>query len=267
MKLKYQGKNFFGLFERKLTIVLAGALMLVFILNPGVVLAQTVQPKIFFFGAPTPLIGYPGGNLVTAQVRLSNFSIPSGLGAFLFKVKFDPNLVTVIDTNSDGVVDSDRITSGTFLASSGKQVVCSDGFIDPDQVDATKKLLTYSCVTTGLTPSAPTGSGILATIKFTTKNRLGNTSLILTSTELVENTLNSTLVPHTVGNISLLVVKCGDFDRNTVVNLDDILAVANRYGQSSTTIGWDAKYDLDGNNFINIDDILDTSYQYGPVKC
>jgi len=276
MRLKYpriclpnkafkKGGVVFGLFQVKLAFVLISLSILAFLVNPKVALGQTAQPNIFFL--KSFYLSYPGGYPVTTQVKLSNFTDPDGLGAFIFKVKYDPNFVSITDDNGDGVADSGKVTPGVFLGSTGKQVECSDGFIDPDNTDSTKKLLTFSCVTIGLTPAAPTGGGYLAYINFTTKNRLGNTTLTFSSTELADNTIDVNLVPHTTSGFQLIITKCGDFDRNGSVNLDDIFDVAYRYGATSANPGWNPVYDMDGNGTITLDDIFNTAYQYGPTPC
>ena len=264
-KSSFLESSFFG-FLKKFLIFFA-SLTLVF-LSTGLasqVLAQTASTTITINNGQD-VVAIVGGQQRFFQIQLNNLSDPDGLAAFGFKLKFDPNLLPVADANGDGKADAGQVTVGSFLGSSGKQVACSDGYIDKDTTDSTKKLLTFSCVTFGSTPAGPTGSGRLVTISFTTGNTLGIGSLSLVSTELVDNTEVANLISHTSSTAIIQIAKCGDYNGDRVVAMVDILADAQKFGLTSSSPNLDPKYDVDGNNAVNIQDILTVAKEYG-MRC
>ena len=221
------------------------------------VIAQTTDTFIRIDDGATPIVRIVGGQQRSIPVYLGNFNDPDGLAAFSFKLKYDPILLPIADANNDGKADAGQVTVGPFLGSSGKQVACSDGYIDNDTADNTKRLLNFSCVTLGPTPSGPTGSGTLAGISFTTGNTIGGGFLSLTLTELVDNAEFVNLIPHnnTANNVSFWIAKCGDFTGDKVVAIYDILILAQKFGFNASLPNWDPKYDLNGDNFVSIFDI------------
>lgn len=72
----------------------------------------------------------------------------TNLGAFDFQVSFDP-----------AILKAEKVETGPFLGSSGREVNCPKSSIDEGSVRLT-------CVTLGATPAGPTGSGVLATLVF-----------------------------------------------------------------------------------------------------
>jgi len=231
-------------------------------------LGQTPQTTISMVNKNYPgsqLIGYPNGNDVTAEVKVNNVTDTDGLAGFAFKISYDSNLVSIVDSNGDGKADTGTVIAGSFLTSTGKQSACGDGFLDKDTTTPNKIWLTFSCVTLGLTPSAPQGTGVLATVKFKPKANLGTTILTLSETELIDNTQSANLITHTTQNLALPVMKCADFNGNGSVQLiGDILAVINRFGWTTSNPNWDPKYDLNNDGKINlIGDILPTILQFG----
>ena len=222
------------------------------------VIAQTTDTFIRIGDGTTLIVRIVGGQQTSIPVYLGNFNDPDGLAAFSFKFKYDPTLLPIADANGDGKADAGQVTVGSFLGSSGKQVACSDGYIDKDTTDNTKRLLNFSCITPGPTPSGPTGSGDLATINFTTGNTIGVGPLSLSATELVDNTEFANLIPHnnTANNLPFRIAKCADFTGDKFVAIFDLLALAPKFGLNSSSPDWDPKYDIDDNNFVNVFDIL-----------
>lgn len=220
------------------------------------VFGQTAQTQVSMMGRNQPsqakIIAFPNGNL-TADVKVANVTNPSGLAAFSFTVGYNPNLLTVPDANGDGVADSNVVTVGPFLGSSGKQVQCGSGYIDLDEKDVTKKKLTFSCVTIGPLPAAPTGSGTLATINFKTGSTLGSGTLTFKYSELADNTANANLISNVATNMPIQVAKCADFDGNKLVTLGgDIGPLVGRFDMTPTDPGWNPIYDLNGNGVIDL---------------
>src|SRR3990167_888931 len=231
------------------------------------VIAQTTDTFIRIGDGTTLIVRIVGGQQTSIPVYLGNFSNPDGLAAFSFKFKYDPTLLPIADANGDGKADAGQVTVGSFLGSSGKQVACSDGYIDKDTTDNTKRLLNFSCITPGPTPTGPTGSGNLATINFTTGNTLGVGSLSLSATELVDNTEFANLIPHnsTTSNLRIQIAKCADFTGDKRIAMVDILAVARKFGLNPSSPNWDPMYDLDGNNLVTISDILIAAREFGTI--
>ena len=261
-------------FSLGLIVVILIPLLAYFLVLPhsNQVKAQTAQTKISLINNSYPdklsIIAYRNGNDVTAQIKVTDVVDTDGLAGFGFKISYDSNLVSIVDSNGDGKADTGTVIAGSFLTSTGKQSACGDGFLDKDTTTPNKIWLTYSCVTLGLTPSAPTGSGNLATVKFRPGPNLGYTVLTLAETELVDNTQTASLIPHISSNISFIITKCANFDGVGVVNLfSDILGEINRWNMTSSNPAWDPKYDLDNNDRIDLfNDILGTIAQWN-MEC
>ncbi len=254
----FGGISSFGIFKKLLIIVASLSLVFLSSGTTSQVLAQTSGTYIRIGDGTTPVVRIVGGQRHPIPIYLGNFSDPDGLAVFSLKLKYDPLLLPIADANGDGKTDAGQVTVGSFLGSSGKQVVCGDGYIDKDQTDSTKKILDFACVTLGSTPAGPTGSGILANINFTTGNTLGAGSLSLILTELADNAEFATLIPHnnTAKNLPFRIAKCADFTGDKFVAIFDLLALAPKFGLNSFSPDWDPKYDIDDNNFVNVFDIL-----------
>lgn len=267
-KSSFRSNSYSGFLKKFLIVFISLALIF---LSTGAtlqVLAQTPQTVISVNdGLRTyEFIGIVGGYQRSLKINLSNFSDPDGLAAFSFKLKYHPVLFPIADANGDGKSDPGQVTVGSFLGSSGKQVSCSDGYIGKDPTDSTWKILNFSCVTLGPTPAGPTGSGNLATINITTGNTLSSGILYLISSELVDNTLSTNLVPHTApALVPIYILRCANFDTDGVVTILDILNLAQKFSWNPSTPGWDPKYDLDGNNVVSILDILLAAKEFSMV--
>lgn len=267
-------ENFAGLLRFKLIVLSLLALTFTpLTLQPA--FAQTAQTKVSLINKIKPaqlfLIGYPNGKNVTAEVKVSDVTDSDGLAAFAFKIGYDPTLVTVADSDGDGVADSSVVTPGTFLGSTGKQATCSQAYIDP--TSSALKQLTFSCITLGPDPAAPKGSGSLATINFITQSKLATGNLTLNYTQLADNTENANLITHTASGIFIMIIKCADVSGpgglpdGRVDLSNDILGISYRYQMTSGHPNWDQKYDLNNDGRIDLaNDLLGAAYQYG-VNC
>ena len=243
-------------FKRKLLfgLILTFSLIFISLVISKSVFGQTPTTKISLLDQRVPtqtnIVGIVGGETIPVQVSMSNLTDPNRLAAFTFKIIYKPSLSSLADTNGDGIAETGTVTSGSFLGSSGKQVSCSSPYIDPVKNNTSKKQLSFSCVTLGNTPAAPTGSGTLALVNFKTGNTLGSSILTLNSTELADDTENANLIPHTAVSIPIQIAKCADFDGDRKVRGSDILYVVNKYYTNDTLA------DLDGNGSVRGADIL-----------
>ena len=81
-------------------------------------LGQTPQTTISMVNKNYPgsqLIGYPNGNDVTAEVKVNNVTDTDGLAGFAFKISYDSNLVSIVDSNGDGKADTGTVIAGSLL--------------------------------------------------------------------------------------------------------------------------------------------------------
>ena len=223
------------------------------------VLAQSLATTLKL-GTASTIVGIKNGADVLVDVKIANQTNPAGLAAFGFKINYDPSYVSLADANSDFQTDAGVVTTGPFLSSSGRQALCSAGYIDPDEVDPAKRELSYGCVTLGPTPAGAMGSGVLASVKFKPGSNSGLTALTLKLTELVDNSQNTNLIPHTVTGVNIRVARCADYDNNGIVLIPDILSVVRHYGTE------DPLYDLDNNGIVLVPDIVIAVLEYG-IEC
>ena len=224
----------------------------------GTVFAQTTTTTVYFSGSTSSIVGIIGGYTMPVNVWVNNVTNPSGLAAFSFKIGYNPNLVSIPDSDNNYIADIGTVGVGSFLGSTGKQVRCGDGFIDKDLADSTKRYLTFTCATLGATPAAPTGPGVLATINFKTGNTIGLAPLNFVTSELAENTADANLIGNTPRNGTAVIAKCANVVGNdSTVTIADILYVVQKYNTS------DPAADLDGSGLVNIADVLIAVNEYG----
>lgn len=254
-----RGKVRFGFFRLSKYVFSLGALIFAF--STSSILAQTSSTKLSIVNPQnltgTTIFAIKNGPDAAVDVNITNQTDPDGLAAVGFKINYNPNFVTLADANEDYETDSGVVTVGPFLASSGKQVSCGAVYIDIDETNPAKKELSYGCVTLGPTPAGAMGSGILASINFKPGSNLGLSTLALKSTELVDNTQNTNLIPHTATNINVRVVKCADNNNDGAVRTIDITRIIQNYGSAIPI------YDLDGNGIVLIPDITAAVAEYG----
>jgi len=125
---------------------------------PGPVPTPTITPTPTEVLTPTPTI--PSATLVwidppaqavapgaspVIDIRIDNVT---GLGSYEWQITYDPavlNFVSVVD--------------GPFLGSTGRSVFCLAPILDVGSVR-------FGCVTAGVSPEPPSGSGVLSTVTF-----------------------------------------------------------------------------------------------------
>jgi hypothetical protein len=125
---------------------------------PGPVPTPTITPTPTEVLTPTPTI--PSATLVwidppaqavapgaspAIDIRIDNVT---GLGSYEWQITYDPavlNFVSVVD--------------GPFLGSTGRSVFCLAPILDVGSVR-------FGCVTAGVSPEPPSGSGVLSTVTF-----------------------------------------------------------------------------------------------------
>lgn len=278
LKSSFRRRFLFGFLQTFLSFFFILILPTILPLNQLSVFAQTTSTKVStthpYDLTKTVLIGYPNGYPVQFDVRVTNLLqeipyrtfIAGGLGGFSFKIGYDNTLVTVPDSNSDGIADSGTATAGpwTFLSFPQKEKACSDAYINPDEVTPTKSWLTYTCVTLGSDPTGPVGSGPLARVQLTPLARRGSMQLELAATQLAESSENANLISHTTSTVTVSIMKCADFDGDGIVAVPgDILPLILRYNMTSAHPNWDPKYDLNEDGRIDVvNDILPAIQQY-----
>jgi hypothetical protein len=105
--------------------------------------ATTVPTTLVWIDPPTQTVG-PGAS-PAIDIRIDNVT---GLGSYEWQITYDPavlNFVSVVD--------------GPFLGSTGRSVFCPDPILDVGSVR-------FGCVTAGVSPEPPSGSGVLSTVTF-----------------------------------------------------------------------------------------------------
>lgn len=231
---------------RLLLLLVAGVIAATVAGSDGPALASHTQ--IFFTPQgrvnPEPIIAFLNGPTQRVDVRVKDVDYSTGLGAFEFTFKFDPNVATVT-----------LVQEGPFLASTGRAVTCTSPTIAPGSVN-------YSCNSTLTTPNGPLGSGVLATVTFQPASTPGLTTLVFNKTHLLDITGDRQLA-HTALNGSLRVAKCGDFDGNKAVTVGDILRLIQRFGTFDGSPNWDPRFDLNGDNRVDLSDLLIEVQQFG----
>jgi hypothetical protein len=127
--------------------------------TPTITPTRTVTPTPTATPLPVSCAPEPGATVCVEPPSLfvapgTNFSVDvvvdevSNLGAYEFTVAFDPNVVALRG-----------ISDGPFLGSTGRTVNCGDPTLGVGSV----RLV---CRTLGATPPGPSGSGVLATVRF-----------------------------------------------------------------------------------------------------
>lgn len=234
---------------RLLLLLVAGVIAAIVAGSDGPALALTTE--IYFTPQgrvnPEPIIAFVNGPTQRVDVRVRNVNYSTGLGAFEFTFKFDPNVATVT-----------LVQEGPFLGSTGRAVICTSPTIAPGSVN-------FSCNTQTNTPNGPLVSGVLATVTFQPASTPGLTTLVFNKTHLIDIT-GEVPLPHAALNGSLRVAKCGDFDGNKAVTVGDILQLIQRFGSAlgrPPPPEYDPRFDLNGDNRVDLSDLLIEVQQFG----
>ncbi len=249
----------FGFFKKLAILSLTSIFTLFSLLILRPAFAQTAGATIYLSGANTTsgALGIVGGNTMAVKVNVNNVIDPAGLAAFAFKISYDPNLLSIPNSKNGHIPDPGTITVGSFLGSLGKSVNCSDGYIENDSTNSTKKDLTFICTTLGSSPLAPKGNGVLAIINFKTGNTVAFPQLNFVKAQLANNTAKATLIPNTIGNTTVNLVPCADFNNDHKVTVSDILYIVNKFGTH------DAAADLNRDGVVTVNDILIAVGEFG----
>ena len=110
----------------------------------------------------------------------------TNLGAYEFTLAFDPALVSVVG-----------VANGTFLGSTGRSVNCLGPFLEAGSVR-------FGCVTFGAEPDGPTGTGLLARVRFSAL-AAGTSALDLTKVILTDITGTPLLHTDVDGQATIIV--------------------------------------------------------------
>ncbi len=129
-------------------------------LEPGITPTPTPIPAIIGLDPSTQSV--PMGQQFTVDVTVADVT---NLGTYEWMLEFDPLIIEYVS-----VVD------GPFLGSTGRSVTCLPPILEEGSVR-------LGCVTSGVTPPGPDGSGVLSTITFNALSQ-GTTTLHFTLAEL-----------------------------------------------------------------------------------
>jgi hypothetical protein len=105
--------------------------------------ATTVPTTLVWIDPPTQTVA-PGAS-PAIDIRIDNVA---NLGSYEWQITYDP-----------AVLDFVSVVDGPFLASTGRSVFCPDAILDVGSVR-------FGCVSAGVTPAPPSGSGVLSTVTF-----------------------------------------------------------------------------------------------------
>lgn len=110
----------------------------------------------------------------------------TNLGAYEFTVAFDPSLVSYVG-----------VTNGTFLGSTGRGANCLGPFPEAGSVR-------FGCVTIGDEPDGPSGTGVLARVRF---SGLAPGTSAMNLTKVILTDVSGTPLPHTDhdGEVTVIV--------------------------------------------------------------
>jgi len=220
--------------------------------------AQAPQTSINF--GSSSVVGIVNGSTIPVKIKLANLSNPNGLSTGVITLNYDPNLVTVKDSDGDDTVDSGVVSAGSFLSLGGRQAWCGS-YLAGDKNSTLKKYVTIACTSSANNDSpGPVGSGDFATVNFTPGANIGLSTLGIKSSQLVDNTISGNLIPHTKGSLNIRVAPCADYDNNGIVLIPDILSVVRHYGTE------DPLYDLDNSGLVLTADISIAVLEYG-MEC
>ena len=89
-----------------------------------------------------------GQESFTIEITAADVNVLGGLGAYEWKLNFDPNVIQFVS-----------VADGGFLGSTQRPVSCASPILAPGSVR-------FGCGTFGLTPPGPGGSGVLSTVTF-----------------------------------------------------------------------------------------------------
>jgi len=123
----------------------------------GAPASLTGQPEAGFLQGGTNVVMDPPsqnvpavGQQFTVDLQVSDVTNPDGLGGYQFTLQFDPSIVSYVGLNN-----------GSFLGSTGSEVVCQPPITDVGMVS-------FVCNTSGWESQRPSGSGQLARATFQT---------------------------------------------------------------------------------------------------
>lgn len=162
----------------------------------------------------------------TYQVVNSQPVSQCGLGSYQTTVTFDNTKLQYVGA-----------TNGPFLTSTGRPL-----FVPCNPV-TTATTVSFTCSTTGQIPLGPSGTGNLVNLRFKplVSGPGGSTTLSHTTTVV---DIQGDTIDHVNTNGDVLFSTCADVSGNGVVTISDVLEIVLRVGQTSSSQGWDPKYDL-----------------------
>ena len=195
-------------------------------------------------------------------------NVHNSTGASAFDVRFQFNPAMGSITFLEWYGPPQYAAGSTWLGSTGRSPSCL-GAIGPNA--GLELGQAYTQCNTFLTPPpyGATGTGLLAHIRLQPGSQLmSGSQLDMRASFLVDtppNPADQQPIAATAPLIYVTISKCADFDLNGTIDLlNDIFAIALRFGQSQGQAGWNSIYDMDDNGTIDLlNDIFNAAFQFG----
>lgn len=221
-------------------------------------------------------LGGPEENLYLCARDVDN--TPWGAAGFNIDFRYISWLINV-----NAVLIDDPAYASGWLDDTGRAVQCLPLISIEPNIATGQGHVVGSCYTPGAVPPyGPLSNHVLARItiqpgivKASTSidfrplpGQLPTTGTVLVSAYLDPQFPQPVIIPASVPLLPVNVAPCADYHPvatggNNFVNIFDILFLAGKFGQSSSSPGWSPDWDMDGNNFVNVFDILIAGRQFG----
>jgi hypothetical protein len=168
------------------------------------------------------------------------------LGGFQTSLSFDPNVVHV-----------ESIALGSLLTGSARTFTALGPLVDNDAGTAT-----FGAFSVGAAPG-PSGSGAVATITFAPAGA-GTSALHLSAAQVRDTHGAAAAVMLQDGAVTVqggpLI---GDVNGDCVVDLADVMLVAEHWGAQQGGANYDTRYDLDADGDVDVADVMVVAGHWG----
>ncbi|MBM4457711.1 MAG: hypothetical protein FJ011_08110 [Chloroflexi bacterium] len=160
------------------------------------------------------------------------------LRGFEFDLTFDP-----------AILQATGVSLSPFLGSTGLNT-----FVAGQELDSVAGHVSFGAGAYGLAPS-PAGSGVLASVTFAPAG-LGTSNLVLRNVVLADSLSMPMAMTEGSAQVRVVTYPEGDLDRSCLVDVYDIMLVANRWNTHAGDPNYLATYDFDRDGDIDILDIM-----------
>ncbi|MCX6030332.1 MAG: S8 family serine peptidase [Chloroflexi bacterium] len=178
---------------------------------------------------------------LTVNVTVENVN---DLRGFQFDLAFDP-----------AILQATGVGLGSLLGSTGLNT-----FIAGQELDNVAGRVRFGAGAYGAAPSS-TGAGVLATVTFAPAS-LGTSSLTLQNVVLADSLSMPMATTEGSAQVRVVTYPTGDLDRSCLVDIYDIMFVANRWNTHTGNPNYLAAYDFDSDGDIDILDIMVVANQW-----